>query len=265
MRQWRLIYDTPTPGWWNMAVDEAILRRGQPTLRFYRWIPNCLSLGYGQRVRDVDFERLRMLEWDAVRRPTGGRAILHTTELTYSLVLPIDHPIAAGSVVESYRRISCGLIEGLRCLGLVPIAEHLMGQHITNGPVCFETRSHYEIAVEGRKLVGSAQVRRRHALLQHGSLPLLGDIACICDVLAYETEADRAADKARVRACATTLADVMGGIPPSWADVAAAMAEGFARAFDIALTLETLTTSEHEAAESLITDVYANPVWLHRR
>src|SRR6185295_7261954 len=95
MRQWRLIYDLPTTGAANMAADEAVLQavsagESMPTLRLYGWSPPCLSLGYGQKTRDVDFERIAANGWDVVRRPTGGRAILHVDELTYSVSLPAD-------------------------------------------------------------------------------------------------------------------------------------------------------------------------------
>src|SRR5690349_10912993 len=111
MRQWRLIYDIPANGAWNMAVDESLVEsvgagQSPPTLRFYSWNSPCLSLGYGQRFTDVDVTRVDQLGWDVVRRPTGGRAILHTDELTYSLSLPADDDLAAGTIVESYQRIS---------------------------------------------------------------------------------------------------------------------------------------------------------------
>jgi lipoate-protein ligase A len=102
MRQWRLIYDfqgagASVVGAHNMAVDDAILtsvsgRDSLPTLRLYGWALPCLSLGYGQRAREADVARLAERGWEIVRRPTGGRAILHTDELTYSLALPIDDP-----------------------------------------------------------------------------------------------------------------------------------------------------------------------------
>ncbi|HVU12241.1 MAG TPA: hypothetical protein VHD90_13240, partial [Phototrophicaceae bacterium] len=156
MRQWRLIYDQPTLGARNMAVDEAILASvgagdQPPTLRLYRWEPPCLSLGYGQRSREADLDRLAARGWEIVRRPTGGRAILHADELTYSLALPSDHPLAALGIVESYRRISEALISALTGLGAQPHAERADSQtaHTTN-PVCFETPSHYEITVAGR-------------------------------------------------------------------------------------------------------------------
>ncbi len=117
MRQWRLIYDSPTAGARNMAVDQALLESGHPTLRLYTWQPDCLSLGYGQRAAEVDLNRLRAAGWDLVRRPSGGRAILHADELTYSLSLPADHPCAQGTVIESYRRFSTALLAGLRTPG----------------------------------------------------------------------------------------------------------------------------------------------------
>ena len=97
-----------------MAVDEAIQQTvaaevAPPTLRFYAWEPPCLSLGRAQRVSDVDREALQAAGFGLVRRPTGGRAILHTDELTYSLDAPAAHPLLAGTIVESYRRLSTGL------------------------------------------------------------------------------------------------------------------------------------------------------------
>ncbi|HEX9617401.1 MAG TPA: hypothetical protein VGA03_08280, partial [Anaerolineales bacterium] len=111
LARWRLIHTPPAPGAWNMAVDEAILEavgRGQadPTLRLYAWSPPCLSLGYAQPSSDVDLPQLHALGWDLVRRPTGGRAILHTDELTYAVIAPLSEPRLAGSVLESYQSLS---------------------------------------------------------------------------------------------------------------------------------------------------------------
>ena len=169
MRQMRTLRDSYfRDGATNMAVDcaiaEAVARGLQPpTLRLYGWSPFCLSLGYGQRVREADTEALCERGWDMVRRPTGGKAILHGDELTYSLSLPLDHSLAGGDVVESYRRISVGLLRGLECLDVEAAAEHQGAglRRLDAGPVCFEIPSHYEISVGGRKLIGSAQLRRK--------------------------------------------------------------------------------------------------------
>lgn len=269
-RQWRLIYDQPTVGARNMAVDEAILAavaagNSPPTLRLYTWNPPCLSLGYGQRTRAADTERLAERGWSLVRRPTGGLAILHTDELTYSLSLPLDDPLAGGGIVESYRRISTALLAALESLGAQPHADRKDKDAAPNpSPVCFETPSHYEITVDGRKLVGSAQARKGGGLLQHGTLPLTGDLARICDALAYPDEAARAAAKAEVRARAITLAEALGG-EIGWQTAADAVAQGFASALDVTLTRGELTPDERNAAERLTAEVYGNDSWTLRR
>ncbi|MBZ0284100.1 MAG: lipoate--protein ligase family protein [Anaerolineae bacterium] len=279
MRQWRLIYDSPTVGALNMAVDEAILEdvsagTQPPTLRLYAWNPPCLSLGYGQRVADVDFERIAALGWDVVRRPTGGRAILHTDELTYSLSLPADDPIAAGSIVESYRRISAALIKGLESLGVQPQADKRAERGEAGGPVCFETPSHYEITVNGRKLIGSAQMRRKAGVLQHGSLPLLGDLGRICDGLIYPDQAEREMGKAQVRVRAITLAGVLMGeglrLSPAnnqvdWEMAAQAVVEGFSQTFEIDFQQQGLSDSEQIRAQNLYEQVYGTSAWTRRR
>lgn len=263
MRQWRLIYDTPTSGAHNMAVDEAIMgavARGEkpPTLRLYDWTPACLSLGYGQKTSDVDFGRLTQRGWGIVRRPTGGRAILHTDELTYSITLPEDHPIASGGIVESYRRLSGALMQALAVLG-APVAADRHDEAATpTGPVCFEVPSHYEITFDGRKLLGSAQTRRRGGVLQHGTLPLSGDVSRICDALVYPDDAARTAAKQAVRQRATTLQEALSGRVVTWHEAAEAVAGAFAGAFEIEWVVDGLTLHEQAEAERLETTVYAS-------
>jgi lipoate-protein ligase A len=269
MRQWRLIDDSPTTGARNMALDEAILRRVgasqmSPTLRLYAWSPPCLSLGYGQRAADVDFARAEAFGWDVVRRPTGGRAILHTDELTYSLALPAGHELAAGNIVDSYRRISAALVAGLQKLGADPQAERHEGQLDTIGAVCFETPSHYEITVNGRKLVGSAQVRRYGGVLQHGSIPLYGDLGRICDVLAYQDETEREAAKVQLYARALTLADALDRYI-TWDEAAGAVITGFAETFGVHFVAGELTQAEWVEADRLEHEVYGTEAWTRRR
>lgn len=269
MRQWRLICDPPALGTWNMAVDTAFLQavghgESVPILRLYGWEPLCLSLGYGQRLHDANLACIETNGWGIVRRPTGGKAILHGRELTYSVTLPKDHELAQGDVVESYRRISEALITALRILGLSPESERQAKGNKGLGPVCFEVPSHYEITVGGKKLIGSAQVRRREGILQHGSLPLYGDIAQICDALHYESAAEREVAKEQVRARATTLEAVLGQ-HIAWDEAADALAKGFQQAFGLELIPDTMTEAEHAAAETILQDTYANPDWLQKR
>lgn len=281
MRQWRLIYDYPTLGSVNMAVDMAVLaavgaEQSPPTLRLYAWSPPCLSLGYGQKAADVDFARVAALDWNVVRRPTGGRAILHTDELTYSVALPPEDALAAGNVVESYRRISRALVAGLVRLGVSPEADQRADGIDAPGPVCFETPSHYEITVGGRKLIGSAQVRRKDGVLQHGSLPLYGDLGRICDALVYPNEVEREAAKTQVRARAATLQEALSPSPsPSrrgeqdfslvWQTVADAIVRGFAETFEIDFTPGELPDEERAEAERLAAEVYGSEAYTKRR
>ena len=252
-----------------MAVDEAILEhihRGQslPTLRLYAWDPPCLSLGRGQPFSDVDLDRLEARGWDVVRRPTGGRAILHTDELTYSVTAAVDEPRVAGSVLESYNRLSRALSCALQSLGLpVEIEKHAPGAGASTNPVCFEVPSSYEITVGGKKLIGSAQARKKEGVLQHGSLPLTGDLGRITQALVFADDAERTAAAQRLLARATTVETVLGHVI-TWE----AAADAFARAFESELGLELegggLTPSELARAEELVQEKFAHPSWTER-
>lgn len=239
----------------------------QPTLRLYAWEPACLSLGYNQEWADsIDIDRTEKHEWDIVRRPTGGRAILHTEELTYSIIVPADHSLVRGRITESYQRISQGLQAALVRLGLHPTAESHAGGTSSTNPVCFEVPSDYEITTsDGRKLIGSAQTRRRGVVLQHGTLPLTGDVTRICDALLYVDEPAREQAKRRVRSRAATLADALGGQAIPWQTAANAVAYGFAEVFSFSFELSTLTPDESARVEDLIDTVYANPDWTFRK
>jgi lipoate-protein ligase A len=265
---WRLLVTDPTDGPMNMAIDQAIMEavaegRVAPTLRFYAWDPPCLSLGYTQPVSEADRARLAARGWDLVRRMTGGRAILHTDELTYSVALPADNPIVTTDIVESYRRLSGALVAGLQRLGADPQADKRADGHrsASTGPVCFEVPSHYEITIDGKKLVGSAQVRKFGAVLQHGSLPLEGDITRICDALVYSDDRQREVVRERVRRRAATLEDALHTVVP-WEEAAQAMARSFADTFDLELDAATgLTPGEQARAAELRAEQYASDDW----
>lgn len=254
-----------------MSVDEAILEaagRGEspPTLRLYAWEPACLSLGYAQHFADVDLERLGSYGWDVVRRPTGGRAILHTDELTYAVIGPPDEPRLVGSVLESYRRLSGALLQALHDLRIpAEVDEEPAGdaKSRTKGPVCFEVPSNYEITVAGKKLVGSAQARRKDGVLQHGSLPLYGDLARITWVLVFPEEAMRETAARRVYARAATAEDALGN-PLNWETAAQAFAGAFCRALDLELQPGELTPAEEARAGELLETKYNHPSWTER-
>jgi lipoate-protein ligase A len=256
-----------------MAIDEAILHavaanQARPTLRFYAWEPPCLSLGRGQEGSDVNLESLRATGYDLVRRPTGGKAILHIDELTYSVIAPESDPRMAGGVVASYRRLSAGLLRGLEHLGVhdVTTKDRRAGRNRESqapksrsrtGPVCFEVPSDYEITSQERKLIGSAQMRAQGTVLQHGAIPLYGDIARICSFLVSRPDPDG------VRARATTVEEVLGR-PITWDEAADAMAAGFAEALNLRLEPGALSKEEMAQAEALRGKKYSTDVWTHR-
>jgi lipoate-protein ligase A len=255
--RWRLIVeDAPRSGAENMALDEAIMEAvaagdSPPTLRFYQWAPPCLSLGKRQPLDGVDPDACRADGVDVVRRATGGWAILHTDELTYSVAVAPTDPRVSGAILDTYRTLSQGLTAGLRLLG----AEAMMnpvtaGAAQNTSAACFEVPSAYEITVNGRKLIGSAQTRPAGKVLQHGSLPLYGDIGRVARYLSFADEGERRALAAHLRERATTLGDALRR-PISFAAAAGAMERGFAKALRLELVRAGPTASELAAARAI--------------
>ncbi|MDX1616584.1 MAG: lipoate--protein ligase family protein, partial [Candidatus Promineifilaceae bacterium] len=256
---WRVVSGEFLDGPTNMAIDEAILDavssgESPPTLRFYGWQPACVSLGFRQPIEVVDQRRLAERGWDLVRRPTGGRAILHVDELTYSICAPVNEPRVRGTVLQSYRRLSQGLLAGLKRLGLVEVSARQEGDSqtasTTSGPACFDNPADYEIVLGSQKLVGSAQVRRRQAVLQHGTLPLYGDVGRLADALHFEDSPARQQLARELRQRATTVAAGLGR-RVTFDEAADALQRGLAEALDIHLEAGTLTGAELEMARSL--------------
>src|SRR5262245_48089355 len=229
---WRLLVTEPLDGEETMAVDEALLRAriltsSGPTVRFYGWRPATVSLGYGQPLDEtVDRARCASLGIGLVRRPTGGSAILHEPpehEVTYSVVAREGDFPGADDVLETYRVVGQGLAAGLGRLGVsAEMAPLVRERHAGVGTpaFCFGRAGAYEITVDGRKLVGSAQRRQRGAFLQHGSVLLDADCARIRAVFPRETDPT---------APMTTLAAVLGR-SPRFDAVVEALAAGLAEA-----------------------------------
>lgn len=267
---WRLLHTGAQDGATNMAIDEAILEsvsRGDspPTLRFYSWDPPCFSLGYAQKWAVVDCDACARLGWDVVRRATGGRAILHADELTYTVCAPQTEPRVKGSVLESYQRLSEALLEGLLRMGLEPARAHPAYENQGRaGPACFDGPSNYEITVGQRKLVGSAQMRKKGVVLQHGTLPLHGDVARIAGALAVETPGQRPAIEVQLRSRATTLEQCLGR-RVEFDEAAAFMQAGFRHILNLELQPAALTNKEKARAEELRAEKYGNEVWTKRR
>lgn len=262
--EFRLIIDRAHDGATNMARDEAISRavsagEQAPTLRLYGWAPPAISLGQSQRISSVNEAACEQAGVGIVRRATGGLAILHTDELTYSVALPIAHPLAEGDVMTSYRRIAVAIVETLKRLGVRDAnADRVAKEDKAKGPVCFEAPSDYEVVGGGKKLVGSAQWRRVDGVLQHGSLPLFGDIARVCALLVDAPAAEK------VREHAATLKDVLGHYV-SWEVAALVWQQAFADVLDIRFTEGRLSDEENSCTDELLREKYANDVWTRRR
>ncbi len=269
-QQWRLLITPPSTGAWNMALDESVLEAvGQnqslPCVRLFAWEPPCLSIGYAQPSADIDLPRLTDLGWDWVRRPTGGRAILHTDELTYSVIAPPNDPRVAGSVLESYQHLSKALLAALHSLNIPALAHPIgiPGNTPENGPVCFEVPSNYEIVVNGKKLVGSAQARRKEGVLQHGTLPLCGDLTRITQGLRFSDEQKRKDAGQRLLTHATTVEMVLG-YKIDWHTAIQAFIDGFESELELDLVPDEISAVENERAQQLVADKYAHPSWLGR-
>jgi lipoyl(octanoyl) transferase len=270
MALWRLLLTPPARGAWNMALDEAILEhigRGEsiPTLRLYAWEPACLSLGQAQPYSDVDVNHLEARGWEVVRRITGGRAILHTDELTYSVIAPNDEPVIAGTVLESYNRLAQALLLAVKKLELPVEMNNGTTQNdvLRHNPVCFEVPSTYEITVDGKKLIGSAQARKKEGVLQHGSLPLSGDLARICDALIFEDESARRDASKRLLARAATVESALGRAV-SWEAAAQAFIHAFEAQLGFSFERGKLSESEFKRTAELVREKYDHPSWTER-
>lgn len=258
MESWRLLVSPADSGARNLATDQAVaehVRDGAspPTLRFYTWRPAAMSLGYGQPLAAVNTDLALQKGIDLVRRPTGGQAILHNDELTYAVMLPRTHALAAGGVLRSYERLSAGFERGFAALGLdawqgdwQPDASQ------AEGLLCFASPSTHELSADGVKIMGSAQTRLGGALLQHGSIPFAHDPR-IFDLL-------RLPRPATLRG----LRDLRSPAPTVGALIEV-LATGFAEALRAALMPGSLSQAERSSRDALVRKRYACEAWRARR
>jgi lipoate-protein ligase A len=265
----------PADGFDNMAVDEAILElhaaeRGPSTLRFYTWSPPALSLGYGQPIDShLDPERCQSLGIDVVRRPTGGLAVLHDHEVTYSIVISADDPRATTGVLASYLTISQALIRGLAYLGisaeLLPLRRGNLLPSKSASPVCFAVPSSYEVAVRGRKIIGSAQRRAHGAIMQHGSVPISWDLDRLRAVFGWSPHGGRSARAMPEYYASMTSLQEAGGRTYEYAEVVSALARGIAGTWEVELVPGQLTTAERQLAAHLRQSKYRSELWTWQR
>jgi lipoate-protein ligase A len=243
------------PGAYNMHYDEFLARevaegRKPPTVRLFGWSPPAISLGWNQPEEDINVEAAARAGVDVVRRPTGGRAILHSDELTYSVVMPAD----GRNIATVYREISRALVCGLEKLGVHASLEDSQ-PHFPSfyrsvvGAACFSISARSEIKVNGKKIVGSAQRRfcflGEEVILQHGSLLLGSDHRRIVHFLTLRSEDERRLLAEELERKTTDLQALLG-YRPRFEEVAEAIRQGFEEAWGI--TFESSPPPFHQQA-----------------
>lgn len=264
----------------NMAIDEAILTahsegKVPPTVRFYGWEPATLSIGYFQKAaEEVDFSALARHGIGFVRRPTGGRAVLHDKELTYSMIVSESYPGMPASVTEAYRVLSEGLVHGFRLLGLkaemvqLGTDEEKQKYASAGSPACFDSPSWYELVVEGRKVAGSAQTRQKSVILQHGSILLDLDTDLLFDLLKFPSERVKERMRKQFGGKAVAINELRRAL--GLTDVTLQMAEqafreGIVSGMRIELIEDGLTPYEERLARQLAAGKYETEAWNLRR
>lgn len=260
----------------NMACDEALLTwhsEGKigPTIRFYGWNPPTLSIGYFQTVeKEINMEAVKEQNLGFVRRPTGGRAVLHDKELTYSVIVSEEHPKMPQSVTEAYRVISEGILEGFKELGLdayFAIPSTSREQEELKNPrssVCFDAPSWYELVVEGRKVAGSAQTRQKGVILQHGSILLDIDEEQLFSLFKFNNERIKERMKAAFSKKAVSI-NSLAKKPVSLEQAKQAFKNGFEKGLEIELQPYILSEGELKIIKNIEVEKYLNDAWNFRK
>lgn len=251
----------------NMAIDEAVLihhLRGQapPTLRVFRWSQPAISLGRFQNVeQEILVAACQERGVTLVRRPTGGRAVYHRDEFTYSIVISKRYNIPAG-VVAAYAHLAQGLLAALALLGVqAELSDGRTQKHPS--AACFASSTQADLTSNGFKLVGSAQVWRDDALLQQGSLPLEDRSADFYSLLSFPDEVERAQALALYRQKTMPLRAFAPGV--SWDVVAQAFRDGFSSALQARFVPGALSDSEYALARQLVAEKYSTIAWRQER
>jgi lipoyl(octanoyl) transferase len=273
---WRFIDSGNCSPSFNMALDEALLdwhSQGKipPVIRFYGWDPATLSIGYFQKVeKEIDLEAVKAHGLGFVRRPTGGRGVLHEHELTYSVIVSENHPEMPKTVTEAYRVISEGILKGFHQLGLeayfaVPRTdEERSALKNPRSAVCFDAPSWYELVVEGRKVAGSAQTRQKGVILQHGSILLDLDEDKLFSLFKYPSE--RVKD--RMKSAFKSKAVAINEISPrkiTLEEAKEAFFKGFAEGLNIELEPYDLTEEELSYVNKIAKERYESNEWNFKR
>ena len=273
---WHFINSGKCSPSYNMALDEALLEwhsRGEigPVLRFYEWEPATLSIGYFQSVeKEIELEAVEKHGLGFVRRPTGGRGVLHEHELTYSVIVTEDYPGMPETVTEAYRVISGGLLEGFRNLGLqadfsVPDSKEQNDNLLKpKSAVCFDAPSWYELVVEGKKVAGSAQTRQKGVILQHGAILLSLDEDKLVSLFKFATEESRMRMRESLPKKAVAI-DRLTDRTISVDECIDAFSKGFKTSLDIVLQPMDLTVEQLLYVKEIEEKKYANKDWTFKK
>ncbi|GEK33895.1 lipoate--protein ligase family protein [Kurthia sibirica] len=273
--KWYFINSGKCDAAYNMALDEALLHwHGKglipPVIRFYEWQPATLSIGYFQKAsRDINFDEIHKQNIGFVRRPTGGRAVLHEHELTYSIIVSEHYPNMPKTVTEAYRVLSEGLLKGFENLGLeayfsVPKStEQLEDLTKPKSAVCFDASSWYELVVEGKKVAGSAQTRQEGVILQHGAILIDLDQEKLLSLFKF------ASPEAKVRMAKKLpeKAVAINSLTTKMIDVAMcieAFHTGFQEALAIELVEYNLTAQQEDFVQNLALTKYKTDEWNYK-
>ena len=257
--KWRLVESGPCDAFFNMALDEAVataVRReaAPPTLRLYGWNRPSLTLGCFQKTSGINLEYCRSRDIPVVRRPTGGRAILHGDELTYSFSARTDHGPFSHGLLDSYRRIGLAFSTAFKKIGVTagPKKEREKGRVLSRSPLCFQSSSYGEILTENKKLLGSAQKRWDNGLLQQGSVPYLSQEEKLTGIFGTEKTA-------ALRDCMKTLGEVLPSLDRE--AFREAVVSSFEEAFGIRLLQSDPSREESLLADELLQRKYLQDHW----
>jgi len=251
--EWRLLLTGFNDGFTNMAIDEAILiHRSQDkvpsTVRLYGWLPPAVSIGYFQSLEEeVNLKKCKEFGVDFLRRITGGGAVFHDKEVTYSCVVPVNDPLIPSDILGSYRKICAGIVQGLSKLGIQ--AEFIpLNDIITNG----------------KKISGNAQTRKFHTILQHGTILIDTDVEKMFSLLKVPSEKLRDKMIKHVKDRVTSINGVLGR-NVDFDKVCDALAEGFREKLGVELVKGKLSESELKLSKKIATERYRNRDWNHKR
>lgn len=273
---WHFINSGKCTPSYNMALDQALLEWHSngligPVLRFYEWEPATLSIGYFQNVeKEINMEQVQKHNLGFVRRPTGGRGVLHEHELTYSVIVTESYPDMPETVTEAYRVISGGLLEGFKNLGLdahfsIPESdEEKNNLKKPKSAVCFDAPSWYELVVEGKKVAGSAQTRQKGVILQHGAILLSLDEDKLVSLFKFSSDEQREKMRIGLREKAVAI-DELAGRSVTAEESAEAFSKGFEQALNMKLEPLKLTEEQVRYVKEIENAKYGNDAWTFKK